>query len=57
MLNIEIIKGEILESEINELGLNNPFCTLYLSSRPQNKFNTPFKRQTLRPIWDEHFSM
>lgn len=57
VLNIEIIKGEILESEINEINLNNPFCILYLSSNPQNKFNTSFKNQTLHPVWEEHFSM
>ncbi|XP_050543331.1 protein unc-13 homolog 4B isoform X2 [Daktulosphaira vitifoliae] len=56
MLNIEIVEGkEIKPKDAN--GLSDPFCTLFLSSQPQHRYNTSVKTQTLRPVWEEHFSL
>lgn len=56
MLNIEIIEGQNMEpKDLNSL--RNPFCTLFLSSKPQHKYVTSIKKQTLQPVWKEYFSL
>ncbi|CAH0392053.1 unnamed protein product [Bemisia tabaci] len=40
-----------------EVGLSDPFCTLFLSSAPTHRYNTSVKGQTLTPVWEEHFSL
>lgn len=56
MLNIEIIEGKDIKPK-DANGFSDPFCTLFLSSTPQHKYNTSVKSQTLRPIWEEYFSL
>lgn len=56
MLNIEIIEGKNMEPK-DPNGLSNPFCTLFLSSKPQHKYVTSIKRQTVHPVWKEYFSL
>ncbi|XP_050433740.1 protein unc-13 homolog 4B [Adelges cooleyi] len=56
MLNIEIVEGKDIKPK-DANGFSDPFCTLFLSSLPQHKYNTSVKTQTLRPVWEEHFSL
>ncbi|XP_026805055.1 protein unc-13 homolog 4B isoform X2 [Rhopalosiphum maidis] len=56
MLNIEIIEGKDIKPK-DANGFSDPFCTLFLSSTQQHRYNTSVKSQTLRPVWEEHFSL
>ncbi|XP_025200200.1 protein unc-13 homolog 4B-like isoform X2 [Melanaphis sacchari] len=56
MLNIEIIEAKDIKPK-DANGFSDPFCTLFLSSTQQHKYNTSVKSQTLRPVWEEHFSL
>lgn len=56
MLHVEICEGkELKPMDFN--GLSNPLCTLFISSKPHHTYTTSTKPQTLKPIWDEHFSL
>ncbi|VVC40707.1 Hypothetical protein CINCED_3A013301 [Cinara cedri] len=56
MLNIEVVEGKDIKPK-DANGFSDPFCTLFLSSTPQHKYNTSVKTQTLRPVWEEYFSL
>lgn len=56
VLNVEVIKAEGLRAKDCN-GLSDPFCTLYLSNVPTQRYNTSVKSQTLTPSWEEHFSL
>jgi len=56
LLNVEVIKAEGLRAKDCN-GLSDPFCTLYLSNVPTQRYNTSVKPQTLAPSWEEHFSL
>jgi len=56
MLNIEIIEGKDIKPK-DANGYSDPFCTLFLTSTQQHRYNTSVKSQTLRPVWEEHFSL
>ncbi|XP_025408650.1 protein unc-13 homolog 4B isoform X2 [Sipha flava] len=56
MLNIEIIEAKDLKPK-DANGFSDPFCTLFLASSSQHKYNTSVKSQTLRPVWEEYFSL
>lgn len=56
MLNIEIVEGKDIKPK-DANGFSDPFCTLFLSSSPQHRYNTSVKSQTLRPVWEEYFSL
>ncbi|KAG8239010.1 hypothetical protein J437_LFUL005067, partial [Ladona fulva] len=38
-------------------GLSDPYCTLYLNSAAEHRYNTSVKSETLTPAWEEHFSL
>ncbi len=38
-------------------GLNDPFCTMYLKSRPLECLNTSCKVKTSKPEWNETFML
>jgi Ca2+-dependent lipid-binding protein len=56
VLNVEVIKAEGLRAKDCN-GLSDPFCTLYLSNVPTQRYNTSVKSKTLAPSWEEHFSL
>lgn len=56
MLNVEVMEAEDLKPKDSN-GQCDPFCTLYLSSATQHRYNTSVKQQTLKPSWEEHFSL
>ncbi|XP_065338040.1 protein unc-13 homolog 4B isoform X3 [Cloeon dipterum] len=56
LLNVEVIEAHELHAKDCN-GLSDPFCTLYLSNGPTQRYNTSVKTKTLKPTWEEHFSL
>ncbi|XP_059472886.1 protein unc-13 homolog 4B isoform X2 [Neocloeon triangulifer] len=56
LLNVEVIEAQELRAKDCN-GLSDPFCTLYISNQPTQRYNTSVKSQTLKPTWEEHFSL
>lgn len=56
VLNVEVMEAQDLKPKDSN-GKCDPFCTLYLSSATQHRYNTSVKTETLTPSWEEHFSL
>lgn len=55
-LNVEVIEAKDLKS-MDPNGQADPFVTLYVESKPNQRYNTSVKSGTLTPKWEEHFSL
>ncbi|KAF4518249.1 hypothetical protein B566_EDAN010395, partial [Ephemera danica] len=55
LLNVGVIEARNLRPK-DANGLSDPFCTLYLSNCPIQRYNTSVKPETLAPVWEENFS-
>lgn len=56
ILNVEVVEAkELAPKDAN--GFSDPFCTLFLVSKPSHRYNTSVKQETLSPIWEEYFSL
>ena len=54
-LNIKIVEATNIPKMDIGLGTADPYCSVYLLSRPEQSFKTKIKKGTLKPVWRETF--
>ena len=55
MLNVEVIEAKKLP-KMDIIGKADPYCYLWLSSRPTNRKKTKTVKKTYTPVWNESYS-